>query len=61
MNIYIIIFNLIHNDKKFQIISNEAEPIINKLSLNDIRSCPNFKIICSLKLNYQKREPNIKY
>ena len=47
--------------KNIKNIVNEAAPILNKLTLDDITRCPNCNLICSLKLNYQEGEPMIKY
>ena len=40
---------------------NEAAPIINNFTPDDITRCPNCNLICSLELNYQGDQSNIRY
>ena len=42
-------------------IQNEAPPIINKLTPDDIPRCPNCNLICSLQLNYKEGQSMIRY
>ena len=42
-------------------VPNEAAPILNKLTPDDVARCPNCNLICSLKLNFKEGEPMIKY
>ncbi len=42
-------------------IPNEAAPVINKLSPDDITRCPNCNLIPSLKLFYQNNQPTINF
>ena len=44
-----------------KIISNEAPPIINKLSEDDIPRCIDCNLICSLELNYKDEKPYINF
>ncbi len=47
--------------EKYQNNLNEAAPIINNFTPDDITRCPNCNLICSLELNYQGDQSNIRF
>ena len=42
-------------------IPNEAAPVIQNLTADDIPRCPSCNLISSLKLNYKENKPMINY